>query len=183
MKQRHLLLTAAVALAAWLAIFGDKTPNDNVSLPVTRASSQGSSALKPEASLTKAVRDYSAGNTPNSSKTPTILALRSRESLIGEMDSKEQNSALFSSQSWTPAPPPPKPADPIVPTAPPLPFKYMGKRDDEGQWQVFLTRDTTTFVIKKDDVIENQYKVLDITPSSMTLLYLPLNQPQSLAIE
>ena len=40
MKPRHLLMAAGVAIAAWLALFGDKTPNGNVAEPVARTAAK-----------------------------------------------------------------------------------------------------------------------------------------------
>lgn len=180
MKSRHILLACGVTFAGWLAIFGDKTSDDDIAMPVERSSIPAS---PPSSSIQLgSTRTNTSSSGDKSGKLPHILALQSRETLIGEMDA-DQPASLFASQSWTPPPPPPTPAPAVAPTAPPLPFKYLGKQKEEEEWQVFLGREDMTFIVKKNDVIGGLYKVQDIAPPSLTLLYLPLNQMQSLTIE
>lgn len=95
---------------------------------------------------------------------------------------------LFASQSWfiapapapisavIPPPPPPKP------TAPPLPFTFIGKLDDRHQLQVFLLRGEEVLVVREGDLIGKTYKVQRIEPERMTLVYLPLDIAQTLAV-
>lgn len=165
MKKKHLILTASVMIAAWLAAFGDKTPENDSALAIPYA------AAEPPA-------DAATVN-PNS----LILTLTPRASLIGGARRHIQPVALFASHSWTPAPPPVKAAPPPAPAAPPLPFNYLGKQKEGAQWTVFLGRNDSTWLVKKNDLIDNQYQVVDISPPAIILLYLPLKQIQSLTIE
>ncbi|MCO6056676.1 secretion system X translation initiation factor [Pseudomonas sp. MOB-449] len=95
---------------------------------------------------------------------------------------------LFASQSWYVAPPPPPvlaaapPPPPARPTAPPLPFKFIGKLDDRQQLQVFLLRGEQVLVVREGDLIDKTYKVQHIDPERMTLVYLPLDIAQTLAV-
>ncbi|MFC5697085.1 secretion system X translation initiation factor [Pseudomonas sp. GCM10022186] len=95
---------------------------------------------------------------------------------------------LFAAQSWYVAPPPPPPmAAPTAaprarPTAPPLPFTFIGKLDDRQQLQVFLLRGEEVLVVREGDLIGKTYKVQRIDPERMTLVYLPLDIAQSLAV-
>ncbi|MNF50720.1 hypothetical protein D3C84_320220 [compost metagenome] len=95
---------------------------------------------------------------------------------------------LFAAQSWYVAPPPPPPeAAPIAatkatPKAPPLPFKFIGKLDDRQQLQVFLMRGEQVLVVREGDLIDKTYKVQRIDAERMTLVYLPLDIAQSLAV-
>ena len=175
MKQRHIILGAGVAVAAWLAVFGDTTQEDGIAQPVARAAV---SAPLPrawtEAAMPKAAKPDDAS---------PILALEPRETLIGGARRTDKPANLFAGHNWTPPPPPVKPAPPSAPAAPPLPFKYLGKQKEADEWQVFLGRDDHTFIVRKNDVVNDIYKVVDIAPPSITLLYLPLNQSQSLTIE
>ncbi len=86
-------------------------------------------------------------------------------------------SALFAAHSWQPPPPPAPKAAP--PTAPALPFRYLGKVQDNGQITVFLAQSARTHVLKKGDTLPG-YKVEDITMAQMTFVYLPLNEKQTL---
>ena len=76
-----------------------------------------------------------------------------------------------------PPPPPPPP-----PQAPPLPFMYMGRLAEDQSTTVFLTAGDRNLVVKPGDVIDNTYKVEQVTDSAVVLTYLPMNQRQTLAI-
>jgi len=90
--------------------------------------------------------------------------------------------SLFGSKSWYVPPPPPKALPPPAPTAPPLPFSYMGKMLEDGRTTVFLTRQNRNFVVTAGDTIESTYRVDDISAHFMTFVYLPLNIKQTLQI-
>lgn len=105
-----------------------------------------------------------------------ILAIRQRTG-----SARFENS--FAPHDWTPPPPPKRePLPPPPPTAPPLPFTVLGKKLEDGAWQVFLARRDQVFPVKQQDIIENTYRIEEIRPPLMTLTYLPLNQRQTLPI-
>lgn len=95
---------------------------------------------------------------------------------------------LFAAQSWYVAPPPPPamtataPPPPPRPTAPPLPFKFIGKLDDRQALQVFLLRGEQVLVVREGDLIDKTYKVRRIDAERMTLVYLPLDIAQTLVV-
>ena len=90
-----------------------------------------------------------------------------------------QTANLFAVHSWQPPPPPPKAAPAPPPTAPALPFRYLGKVLEQGQVIAFLGVGTRTHLLRQGDVVAD-YRVLDVTPTEMTFMYLPLNQQQRL---
>ena len=81
-------------------------------------------------------------------------------------------------------PPPPPPPKPIAqpPVAPPLPYTVLGKKLEDGAWQVFLRRDDQILVVKTLDTIDGAYRVEEIRPPVMTLTYLPMKSRQTLPI-
>lgn len=85
----------------------------------------------------------------------------------------------FRSASWYVAPPPTKPPKP---TAPPLPFKYLGKLNEEGEIRVFLSHQGRHLIARVGDVINGTYSIEEISGGRMTLLYQPLKEIQTLAI-
>jgi hypothetical protein len=89
---------------------------------------------------------------------------------------------LFEAKSWYVPPPPPKPLPPPPPSAPPLPFAFMGKLVEDGQLTVFLTKQERNYVVKAGDTLDGMYKVEAVTPTMLTLVYLPLNIKQTLMI-
>lgn len=190
MKRRHLLLGLGLLIAAMLALFGDKTPNSPISEPT-----KATPAKKPAMARTSSQITASAASPSNDTgagsiekKTSKITAdqplprVQDRQKLIAHAE--QTSTHLFDPHFWAPPPPPPpKPLPPPPPSAPPLPFTYLGKQKEGEQWQVFLARGNTTFVVKLHEVIDNQYRIEAIAPPNMTLMYLPLNQLQTLLIE
>lgn len=186
MKARHLLMAAGVAIAAWLALFADRTPNGSVAEPVVRA------GAKPIPRETAAIPNTAAplvgsaatGNDGRKGKPePVILALRARAELIGGASAGNKADPLFGSQSWVPPPPPPpKPVAPPPPTAPAVPYAFIGKKLEDGAWEVYLSKGEHTFIVRDKSVIEDTYRVEAIKPPTLTLTYLPLNQMQTLPI-
>jgi hypothetical protein len=174
MKRRHAALAAALALAAGLAVLGDRTAPSEVAEPVVRAAAP---AARPVPRVALAAASKGA--------QPAILRLLPREALIGDSADKfgAGENELFGRQDWTPPPPPPQPAPPPPPpTAPPLPFTYIGKAVDEGGYEVYLARGDRTYLVRAKDVIEGAYRVDAIAPPILTLTYLPLGQVQQLNI-
>jgi hypothetical protein len=173
MKPRHFFLAAGVIGAAWLAWTGNKTPVDVVE-PVARAA-------VPERSSISIASAAVAAKRPDGEIV--ILALRPRDELLGASKVDAASDTLFRSQSWVPPPPPPAPPPPPPPPmAPPMPFSYVGKKTDGAVWEIYLARGDQTYIVHADDVIEGTYRVETIAPPTMTLVYLPLKQQQTLHI-
>jgi hypothetical protein len=66
--------------------------------------------------------------------------------------------------------------------APPLPFVYVGKKQEGSSWEVYLVRGEQTFIAREGQAIDGQYMVERIAPPVLTLTYVPLRQAQSLPI-
>ena len=96
--------------------------------------------------------------------------------------------SLFSPHSWYVAPPAPPPAPvvfqpPPAPTAPPLPFAYMGTYRSEGAVPTyFLTSGDRVYDVKIGDTLDNTYSVDAVRSGQMLLTYIPLKIQQSLAV-
>lgn len=175
MNKRQAILGAALAVAGWLALFGDKSPANDIAEPVARAAAQRLPAERGPAAPAKA--------TAKSDAEPTILALQPRETLIGPTLEEKKAASLFNSHSWTPPPPPPpKPPPPPPPAAPPMPFTYIGKKLEDSTWEVYLARGDQLVIVNTNSVIDNTYRVESIRPPQLVLTYLPLNQQQTLTI-
>lgn len=102
---------------------------------------------------------------------PTIAEIRPRPVAARAGDA-------FALRNWAPPPPP----RPVVPSAPPLPFAFAGKKLEEGAWLVFLTWQDRMYIVKENEAIDGLYRVDAIRPPEMSLVYLPLQQVQTLAI-
>ena len=85
MKRQHLILGGALVLAGWLALFGDKTPANTVSDPVTRSAKQ-SARIAPKIP------------TVNLKDSVAVLVLQSRHQLIGATETGSPTK-VFASQN------------------------------------------------------------------------------------
>jgi hypothetical protein len=179
-RQRGWLLGMLFVGAAYLAVFGDKTP-----------SASGQSVAEPLAKFVAQVGGQPAAAVPrppragaevtSAAKAPPALgALVLRDELIRRSPAAPVD--LFSTRNWTPLPPPMAAAPEGAPTAPPLPYAYMGKKLEGGQWEVYLARDEMTYIVRQGGSLEGTYSVERIDPPTMTLIYRPLGQTQSLVI-
>lgn len=159
------ILLGLLALAAGLVLFG-KPPQgrDEIVQPVARAAAK---RVAPSALASVSADDQPA---------TMILEIRPRSIQPATADA-------FAAANWNPPPPPPPPAaPPPKPTAPPLPFTLLGKKLEDGGWQVFLGLQDRTYIVKSQDVIEGTYRVESIAPPSLVFTYIPLNERQVLAI-
>ena len=95
---------------------------------------------------------------------------------------------LFAAHSWYVAPPPPPPAPvvyqpPPAPTAPPLPFAFMGSfRTDSGGAIYYLTAGDRVYDVKVGDTLDNTYSVDGVKSGQLLLTYMPLKIQQSIAV-
>jgi hypothetical protein len=96
--------------------------------------------------------------------------------------------SLFSPHSWYVAPPPPPPAPvvyqpPPAPTAPPLPFAFMGSYRTQGGGAVYyLTAGDRVYDVKVGDTLDNTYSVDGVKSGQLLLTYMPLKIQQSIAV-
>jgi hypothetical protein len=97
--------------------------------------------------------------------------------------------SLFAAHSWYVPPPPPPPA-PVVtapvappkPTAPPLPFTFMGSYTPNGSPAVFfLTNGDKVYDVHLGDTLDNTYTVDEFKNGQLVFTYKPLNQQQQLS--
>jgi hypothetical protein len=165
------LIATALAIAAYV-VFG---PTDAPIAAVARNSPSLSGSREPQ---TKAA--------PRQSTMHSLLLLAHRVSNTVEAD------ALFATHSWyAPPPPPPPPSTtatteslaPPAPTAPPLPFAYMGTFTPDGGTPVFfLTAGDRVFDVRIGEALDNLYSVDGLNGGQLQLTYKPLNIKQQLTV-
>ena len=161
MTRRWIVLIALLLAAAGIVVFD-------------RQSSQSAAIV--EAVAPRAKAPSAAASAPRDQAESMILPIRPRAP-AGNIDD------AFATLDWRPPPPPPpKPVAQAPAAAPPLPYTVIGKKLEDGAWQVFLRRDERILVVKTLDTIDNAYRVDEIRPPVMTLTYLPLQQRQTLPI-
>ncbi|WP_348700036.1 hypothetical protein [Duganella fentianensis] len=210
MKPYQILMALALVGAAALLVFGDSSPDGGIAEAVQRprALSAAGASSAPAGSVSQAAAPQStaavpeaavpvAGSTAGSaagvaraSKAQpgaAILRLIPRAALVGEAGEATfaAGEGVFHGQNWNPPPPPPPPvsnAPPPPPMAPPVPFTVIGKALADGVWEVYLARGDKTYVARPQSTIDGSYRVEKITPPTMSMTYLPLNQVQQMNI-
>lgn len=129
------------------------------------------------------VRDAATNATDVAAVVTATPATPARPNASGQrMSAGSAN--LFAVRSWQPPPPPPRPVaavqDLAPPSAPPLPFRYLGRMEDGGRITVFLGEGAQTVrVVRQGDQLSD-YRIDEISAQGMRLTYLPLQQPQQL---
>jgi hypothetical protein len=66
--------------------------------------------------------------------------------------------------------------------APPLPYRYLGKLQEQGHLVVFLDNNSRPIPVKGGEVLDGQWKVEEITPRQVRFTYIPLAQTATLSI-
>ena len=168
MNARQSALTLALLGSVWLVAADNSQPNREIAQS-TRAPSQA------------ITQRQSSSDQLNEKHPEQILTIKTRQEAT-ETDGSINNTHLFVKQSWTP-PPPVATAAEVKPTAPPLPYTYVGKHWKDNEWTVYLARDAVTLLVRKGDVIDDTYRIQLIESKTMELTYLPLKQLQILEIE
>lgn len=204
MKPYQILMAVALLGSGALVLFGDRTPDDGVAEPVQRAQTAGkpvamasasAAAVAASAVAASAVVAAPSGTaaTPRNASAGkaqppvAILRLTPRSALVGEAAEATfaSGEGIFQGHNWNPPPPPPPPvsnAPPPPPMAPPLPYTVIGKALADGAWEVYLARADKTYVARPQTIIDGSYRVEKITPPTMSITYLPLNQVQQINI-
>ncbi|MEX5342566.1 hypothetical protein [Pseudomonas sp. I2] len=70
----------------------------------------------------------------------------------------------------------------VAPTAPTLPFQFVGRLGDRDDLQVFLQNGEKLYVVRQGDVIDDTYRLDHVSATELSLVYLPLHQPQTLFV-
>lgn len=163
MKRQHLLMAAGVVASAALAVFGDRAPSGSATV---EAAPHAASA-QPQAKRKRA---------------PMILALQPRAGLIAH-DYPKEPPALFgipaASQAAAEAAPPMAAA---ASEEPAMPFTYLGKKFENGKWEVYLAIGDKTYFAREGSVLDDTYVVNAIRPPVLTLTFIPKKQVMSLII-
>ena len=97
---------------------------------------------------------------------------------------------LFASKQWKPAtvlatvteqPVVAAPVE-VLPVAPALPFQFVGRLDDRDDQRVFLQAGEKLYVVRRGDVIDDTYRIDQISATELSLVYLPMHLSQTLSV-
>ncbi len=87
----------------------------------------------------------------------------------------------FAPRSFSPPAAAAEPGKTAKPTAPPLPFRYLGKMIEDGKLNVFLARGDESLAVTAGQRV-GEYRVDRITEREVLFTYLPLKTKQSLPL-
>jgi hypothetical protein len=108
--------------------------------------------------------------------------------VLSSLDSRVASSEpleLFVGPPPAVIPPPVSPPAFVVqdtPSAPPLPFEFLGRYKDSDKEAVFVRYMNRSFPLHAGEIVEGLYQVVSINEREMVFVYLPLRQNQILAI-
>ncbi|EJM64805.1 hypothetical protein [Pseudomonas sp. GM55] len=131
-----------------------------------------------------------AVTTPAKGKIPGASATASTAAAVAPIKDLSPAGDLFAAHSWKAAPASGTVTEqsvivtPVVqvPTAPPLPFQFVGRLDDRSDLQVFLQSGEKIYVVRKGDVIDETWRIERISDEELSLVYLPLHLAQTLSV-
>lgn len=89
----------------------------------------------------------------------------------------------FAPRSFAPPPRPAQAAAAEPPSAPSLPFTYVGRLTQDGVTEVFVTRGDELISVAAGRNIDAEYRVDAISESRIAFTYLPLKTRQSLELD
>ena len=161
------LLTATLAAAAWVREGGAPTDSG-----VVAAADSG--------------RSRARGVAPSVVEAPRLNLDRLDARRLGEAGRDPFSAPAPRAPKAAPKPAPlpvvvATPAPP-QPSAPPLPFSYMGKLVSGDDLAVFLIHGDKNLIVREGDTLDSRYRVEQIAEHSITLVYLPLGLRQTLKI-
>lgn len=157
------------------------------SIAMTVSIDDGGATVKtaPSASAHSAgtVRGYRDADAPDGELRVELERL-ARPEPAGETEPQDaQGAGIFSVTSWyvpPPPPPPQPPPPPPKPTAPPLPFGYLGRYQESEALVIILVKGDRLYTVSPGEVIESTYRVEGVAGGRVELTYLPLNTKQTL---
>jgi hypothetical protein len=115
-------------------------------------------------------------NIENAAAAPEIDLAKLRRDEAGAPQSDP-----FAPRSFA-AVPPRQAAAPQAPSAPPLPFAYIGRITQDGKTEVFVMRGDEVISIAAGRKIDAEYRVDAVSESRIAFTYLPLKTRQSLEL-
>jgi hypothetical protein len=122
------------------------------------------------------------GMATSSEQLPVIRALEPRH--YGPAPGSDPFAATPPAGAPEPVPPGRMSAVPPAPSFNvPLNWRVLGKQHTEGEgWTVFLARDDMTLVVSTGDTLDDTYRVVSITPPTLTLQHFKNQSKRTLDI-
>lgn len=159
LPRRMILISAGLAAAATMVAGREKPALE--ALPAPAAQPEQRTAAAPEIDLARLTR--AAAPAPGAGPSAP-------------------RADPFAPKSFAPAPKPQQAAAREAPSAPPLPFTYIGKLIQDGRTEVFVLRGDELISIAAGQKIDAHYQVDWISDARIAFTYLPLKSRQMLEV-
>jgi hypothetical protein len=178
-RQATYVLASVALIAAATPLLVDSSNSGAGELELVEPANAAMRAKPNVPSTRRKANAKTAGElTPAAAQLLTALAHRTAD--------PSNAGALFAPNSWYVAPPPPAaapPPRPAAPTAPPMPYTFLGSYAEVGRDTVyFLRRDNRVYDVKPGDTLDDTYTIDAVENDALVLTYKPLNTRQSLAL-
>ena len=178
MKPAHLRLLLALGLTATLALawFAPVAEGQTA----VAAGKNGRKATAERSKTLPATAATAAASPAQPTAPATLAPLTRAERPVPAAEVPD----LFKGLSWyvpPPPPPPPPPAPPPKPTAPPLPFAFLGQYAEDNIRLLILSRGDRVMTVSVGDVIDNTWRVDSLSGEQLSFVYLPLTIKQTLS--
>lgn len=139
----------------------------------------------PRQDARRGARGPAAGGVPAVGAAPAAATARAAvpnaaDSALLVRPARESDEGMVINLFEARLPPAPSPEAPAKPTAPPLPFVYMGSIEDNGTVKVFLVQGQNVLEATPGSAFAGNYRLDAIGVAGLTITYLPLNMQQTL---
>ena len=94
----------------------------------------------------------------------------------------ESTTNLFAPHDWNP-PPPPVEVKPAKPEAPPLPYRYLGRWEENGVLTLILGRGDLSIPVRNGQILDGQWRIDRISARRIDFTFLPLKTRAHLTLE
>jgi hypothetical protein len=159
LNKRVLIMLPVLLIAAYLAFFGDKTPNNGVAEPVARPATRAINEQPTNVAAAPAAEEH------DSQSRDGIARLATRDALKTELASHDDADIFALALSEAP---PTKPTVAPPPPPPPVPFVFVGKKYEDGKWTVFFEHDNRISIAQEGSTVEG-FHVDAIRPNEIEL--------------
>jgi hypothetical protein len=183
-RLRWTVWLVGLAVASWLAAFGNSEPIGEIVEPAPRV-----------LALTANGKASAGTGTPNKGTDQTseaslvfeevaipLARLKPRKELIKPNSPRADLFAFPTGVSPAPQTLAPAPSMVAQKQPPDHGFRVIGMKKQEGVWTVYLSQGERTFMVQAGDVLESAWRVDRIEPPGMTWTHVPTGESQAIAI-
>ncbi|QVL45262.1 MAG: hypothetical protein KFB94_08370 [Methylophilaceae bacterium] len=181
-KQRHWLfglLLLTVLATIWTAVKNESTSSEEVLITQQNATvvRQTSSRIRLNQTVASTIQLNHAATASNSTVD------RNLTTQIGSRSHLPITHNLFSAQTWQPLL---TKADykarlaPSPPLAPPVPYTYVGKVEEEGEIEYFVLQQNKLINLKMGQLLQGQWRLDSEDTQYLNWTFVPMDLPQTL---